>query len=224
MRLSQHCTPRTQLPHLSTTARQLEMLIVRADLFIDSQSAFLSIRFRKLLPPLFLLLSFSFWPRFQSFQRRNISSGRKPKENSVCQQIPEKMDSSVNKHVEFPPSTDNKPCNPKPMIGQRSVMIGFATLGTALMYILRYNLSVAIVAMVLPKNLHHMPPNLNHTDGNSTDTGQSRFQRSLPSSASHSTMPNASNDGQPIIRPVGTTLYDWDDNVQGLVMSSYFLG
>jgi hypothetical protein len=122
----------------------------------------------------------------------------------------------------------------KPLIAQRWLMIAFATLGSALMYILRYNISVAIVAMVQPKNMHHLEQQrklemaLHLIPSNSTLTHFSRSARSLPGNASTNLLdssPTLNSSSDSIhMQPIPYIGYDWDDNVQGIVLSSYFYG
>lgn len=121
----------------------------------------------------------------------------------------------------------------KPLVAQRWLMITFATLGSALMYILRYNISVAIVAMVQPKNLHHLKEQhqleleLHLISNNETSSTFSRSVRSLPANFSKnivdSSSSSLSNDSIHI-QPLHYIGLDWDDNMQGLVLSSYFYG
>src|SRR5581483_6781025 len=94
-------------------------------------------------------------------------------------------------------------------------------------------LSIAIVKMVMPKNLHHFSNSTSLDDTfQNFDHSLNRSARSVPSDALNETTiaPDAFEhnlthlNDHPEIKRLRSIHYDWDDNVQGLVLSSYFYG
>lgn len=139
----------------------------------------------------------------------------------------------------------------KPWISQRWLMVFFITMSSSLIFVLRYNMSVVIVAMVAPIQSELRP--INQTTNQSVDSSSiaqmnHAYHQALVSEAqllaatsfsaalwfssqsavaqpnpSNSTFTNASDEI--IINPVPEVrTFDWDETTQGQILSSYFYG
>lgn len=106
-------------------------------------------------------------------------------------------------------------------------MLFFATTSATLIFVLRYNLSVSIVAMVSPIELPIENNNLSIiVDTSSLLQKESALMfasLSLPTSIALSALSELPSN-QTDVKSASIRTFDWDENTQGQILSSYFYG